>query len=730
MKLHFVIPRVIKNIAVLLLILLSILTLLFWLFFADFKEKAFINAKKDYELNIDKYINKFENKTILFDNKSIQEYIKDAKNTDFIKDVRVTYKRYLFNKENLVFLSGNFTDSSWNLADITTDIKFGEIKKVDNSSYFEFIPSTEFNLNENLMIKYQLFKDNEIKNFIIPIDLNLFNNQEIEDNGIEFSSIYELFYNLKLDETVVKELKIDDLNYATIEFIIDDYKLKKEICDYLNWLVILVLILGLIIGLPITVFISYYNKYLENKYIVKPVEYLDKFVLEALENKFTNIDDVVFEDGVNYGDLLKNISKLSNKVASLSNELNINRESLERNLLLDNLTGLYDKRMFDIDMKSMFVSSVDGFIFLFKIGKLNQVESMNGTNRTDDFILSTVTNIKNIINTYKDNTITFYRFNGSEFILLAREWNYLEAVDFADRILNTLNDKVVNSYKLPTNIFHIGGTPIDKYGTTDLIMKSLNEAYTEAVSKGGNSYKILEESEIKKKTEDTEATIIKLIKENSFGITFSFNSYSFDNQLLIRELKPILEDEQGNTLQIGSFISISEKLGLNVKFDEEVILKALDYAKENKIDYKIAVNLSIRTIANFEFMEFLEDLVDKDESVVNHILFSITSYSAFAYKQEFKIFVEKLNELNFKILMKRYKPTDYPFEKLSEVKIDYMKIDKELIKNIDNDLIKKHKMRNIVVFADVNNIKLMVENIESDKDYEFLSKLDLYTVDK
>ena len=94
--------------------------------------------------------------------------------------------------------------------------------------------------------------------------MNLFNNQEIEDNGIEFSSIYELFYNLKLDETVVKELKIDDLNYATIEFIIDDYKLKKEICDYLNWLVILVLILGLIIGLPITVFISYYNNCIDN----------------------------------------------------------------------------------------------------------------------------------------------------------------------------------------------------------------------------------------------------------------------------------------------------------------------------------------------------------------------------------------------------------------------------------------------------------------------------------
>ena len=101
MKLHFVIPRTIKNIATLLLILLSILTLLFWLFFTDFKEKAFINAKKDYELNIDKYTNKLENKIVLFDNKSIQEYIKDVKNTDFIKDVKIRYKRYLFDKENL-----------------------------------------------------------------------------------------------------------------------------------------------------------------------------------------------------------------------------------------------------------------------------------------------------------------------------------------------------------------------------------------------------------------------------------------------------------------------------------------------------------------------------------------------------------------------------------------------------------------------------------------------------
>ena len=121
MKLHFVIPRVIKNITVLLLILLSILTLLFWLFFADFKEKAFINAKKDYELNIDKYINKFENKIILFDNKSIQEYIKDAKNTDFIKDVSVKeIKKFTMTSQYGILIGLKYQDTPITKADYLT----------------------------------------------------------------------------------------------------------------------------------------------------------------------------------------------------------------------------------------------------------------------------------------------------------------------------------------------------------------------------------------------------------------------------------------------------------------------------------------------------------------------------------------------------------------------------------------------------------------------------------
>ena len=75
---------------------------LFCLFFNDFKEKTFINAKKDYELNIERYTAKLEDRILLFDKMAIEQYIKEATSTNFIKDVKIKYKKYLFTDSALL----------------------------------------------------------------------------------------------------------------------------------------------------------------------------------------------------------------------------------------------------------------------------------------------------------------------------------------------------------------------------------------------------------------------------------------------------------------------------------------------------------------------------------------------------------------------------------------------------------------------------------------------------
>lgn len=721
-----ILNRALKNIIFLILIFSLILFLFFGLFFNDFKEKIFINSKNSYQLNIDKFTKYLEDRVILYDKESVELLINDAKNTDFIQNVKIKLSKYIFDKNTLIFQTKSFNVASWNLADLTTDAKFGEIIEIGNSSFFEFRPSPLFDFNEKLIVKYQLFNNNEIKSFIAQIDLNLQEEKEIEKKDKDFLGIFEYFYNLKIDDIVIKDLVVNDMIYGTIEFAIDDYRLKKEVYDYF----IKLLFLAIALFIPAVIFMFYYNRYLDDKYIAKPIKYLDKVVSDLIENKFSNIDNKMFEDNVEYKNLVFNISKLSNKIASLVNELNINKDTLEKNRLIDNLTGLYDKRMFDIDMKSMFVSSVEGYVFLLKIAKLNQIEKLNGTLRTDDFIVSFVNIVNNVIQLYKNKSISCYRFNGSEFIVIAKEINYLEALDFSDKIIANLKNNIFKSYDLPSDIFHIGGAPIDQYGTIDSILSMVNERYLKAISKGKDGHDILEESREKEDIRKNEMSVKKIIEQNDFDISFVFDSYSFDGKLLMRELKPNLKDDDNNIFPIGLFVAISEKLGINTKFDTDVIKKAIDFIKNNKIDYKIAINLSIKTVSNPDFITFLEDLVSKNEDFVKYIVFSITSYSAAAYKSIFLDFVLHLNRLGIEILLKRYKTQEFSLDDLSNVKINYIKIDKELTQNIYNDLIKKHKMKNIIIFSEINDIKILVENIESDRDYLYLSKLDLYAVNR
>ena len=80
---------ILKNSFFLILIFSFILFLFFGLFFNDFKEKLFINAKNSYQLNIDKFTKKLEEKVILFDKESIELLVSDAKGTGFIQNIKI-----------------------------------------------------------------------------------------------------------------------------------------------------------------------------------------------------------------------------------------------------------------------------------------------------------------------------------------------------------------------------------------------------------------------------------------------------------------------------------------------------------------------------------------------------------------------------------------------------------------------------------------------------------------
>lgn len=720
-----------KNIlkkVVLLILFFNILFVVFsLLFYSDYKSNLLNIAKNNYELNINYFNERFKEKLLLFDNQGIATLKSNVNSTKYISDVKIEYKKYLIGTHSILHHTNSLGDEAWNLVSLDVDVKYGELVKLASSNYYEFIPSPSYDINESLVLRYQLLKDGEIRNFVTNYDLRIPNTQIKEKSIISFPFWFEWFYSSDFNRVVKQDFSHNNLIYATIEYKIDDTYLKEELYSYLLKFMLYVMVFVI----PLSIWIFFYEKFIQKRYLLEPTRYLNNFIKNVLEQKFSNIDESKLGYLKDSRELVENIDQLSKKVGSLVNELNINKETLERSLLTDNLTGLYDKKMFEIDMKSMFVSSAEGYVLTLKIGSLFEIEALNGTSNTDNFILSYVNVINNTLNEYRTLDIKFYRFYGSEFAILAKDVSSDVIKEIIGKMINSLVSEISKSFKLPTNIFHIGATPFDSYGTIDSIMKSSNLAYEEAKSKNVNCGIVVNENTIKDKVLKLEEEIKNLVETNNFGIDFIYDSYSFDdNKLLMRELKPILKDSNSKDIQIGSFIAVCEKLEINAKFDIDILKKAIDFVENNEITYKVAINISIKSISSKDFLDYVEEMNNSRKETMSKIVFSITAYAALAYRNDFEQFANKMDELDIEILLKRYKTKEFPLDELSKIKISYLRIDKDLTQGISGDLMKKHRVKNILVYSEVNEVKLLTDSVQSNKDYEFLAKLDIYATSR
>jgi EAL domain-containing protein (putative c-di-GMP-specific phosphodiesterase class I) len=716
-----------RNFVILVVLFIAMLLLSSVLFYSSFKEKTFESAKFQYETQIKYFSELITKKIVLTDMESIFELTDEVNKSDYIKNVKIDLKRFVFSKDTLLFKTPSFNDKTWELGNIEIDVKYGTIINLKNSYFYEFIPSPNFDIQEDLIIRYQAYKGQEIKNFITKLNFLVQESVYVKVHENIAPDLVSFIYDEDFDADVNK-IDLDGLTIGSVSYEFDDTITNYEIYSFLLKL----FIYTLVVFLPILIVINFYQKYVYKNYVLKPIGYLNDYMNNILEHKFKKIENKRFEDIEDFKSLTDNITKVSSSMASLVNELNISKETLERKLSTDNLTGLANKKTFELDIKSMFVSSSEAYIMNIKIENLKMIKSSNkGDANHDEFIQSFANSINDTVHKYKKLDVKFYRFFGLEFYMIIKKINFDECEKIVKNILDNLENKLSGSYSLPNNFANVSGIPFDSYGSLFSIIENTKTTYEEIDKSMKNNFLIKETIDSNEEVNHLEENVKDIIDNKKFSIEFIADTYSlYDSSIIMKELKPILLDEDNNEIPIGSFVSISEKLNKVIEFDTEVILKALSFIQENKIDYKIAVNLSIDTISSNEFYKFISKIVDQTSLLNDNIIFSITSYTASLNKSRFVSFVKRMNEFNIEVLLKRYQTNEISLEDLSSIKLSYIRMHKEYTNNISSDLVKKHKIKNIIIFGELNDIKILGDSVHEEKDYGLLDRLDLYGTSK
>lgn len=711
----------INNVLLLVFLFLALVFTSYY-YFNSYKEKMILNAKNNYQLNIN-YLNSKVHNNILNSGKNIiEEEVNKVLESTLFDSIEIENNRFVFNKEKLIKATPNFDDKSWTIAEIVIDARYGFIKKIDKTSLYEFMASSNYEKSQPINIRYQVYKKNEIKNFIIKLD---FSNIKFSKENKETSFLWiDSLITIDTPLNKIEDIVVDNINLATISYTLNNNSLKEELQSFL----IHIIIFNLIIYLPILFILGFYHKYIFKKYVTQPVVYINSYLDDILDNKFSALDKGQFEGTTEIKELTTKVSKVSSKIATLKNEINANKDSLEKKTYADTLTGLPNKFIFDFDIKSMFVTSTSAYIFIIRIDNLAQLSKKHDSGYINNFIETYSNIVKNIIFNISKTNLKMYRFYGSEFAIIAKNMNFEESKQMCESIIAEISDRMPFIYDAPDDLIHIGGTSFDLYGSIDSVLASANNAYKISKDKGENSYHIISEKDIEKDYTSINNNVIEVINKNEFDIDFVLDSYLFDNPdiLVMSEVSPQLYDHNNEKISIGSFIAVAQKLKIADKFDKEVIEKTINLIKEKNTKHEISINLSISSIENKEFILWLREILLENKEIMKYIVFSITSYSAYLHKKVFEKFVSEVHDIGAKILLKRYKTDEYPLNQLEELKLDYIRISKDYTSNFTNDIVKKHKVKNIIIFGELNNINIMADSVKLEADYDLLERLGTY----
>lgn len=712
------------------LIILSTFALTFffisYIFFEDYKTQLINQKISSLNLNI-KHSNIVLEKSII--NHSIDE-VKEEINklyeTKLFENITLENKKYILNKDTLINNTEGFNDKSWALGEVVVDFRSGTIRKVPYTQLYRFYPSSTFDLEQTLRVRYQLLKNREIKNFVVELNFNDFN---IEKNYVEKNSFLSFEFKLPLkSETVVYDIKVENEVISTITYKFNSKGLQNKLRSFL----ITLIIFNIIMYLPILFVVGYYHRYLFKKHVTIPMGSLNNYLDNILNGKFSMLDRKEFEKTTELKELISKVTKITGKIASLKNELNVNKETLELKASTDTLTGLPNKNIFDFEIKSMYVSSISGYVFILRIEKLTQISEKYDSSYINNFIQSYVNVLKRVISKVSRINISLYRFYGSKFAIIAKNIDMQQGEKLCENIIKELHLNLQDIYDIPDDLVQISGTFFDIYGSIDSLLKSADRAYEISKKKGPNSYHIIAEEDLEKNFTQLDTTVVDIIDKAEFELDFVLDSYSFDepNKIVMSEAAPLLFNKDKEKITIGSFIAVAEKLQIAHKFDKLVIVKTIAHIRGNDIQHAIAINLSISSITDISFMQWLETVLKANHDILDKIVFSITSYTAYLNKEIFIDFIEAIHEIGAKIILKRYKTDEYPLEELENLKIDYIRMHKDYTANFNIDMVKKHKVKNVIIFAELNNIEVIADSVKLEADYELLDRLGIYATSR
>ena len=429
--------------------------------------------------------------------------------------------------------------------------------------------------------------------------------------------------------------------------------------------------------------------------------------------------------------------------ASFASLVNQQKSSLEKEAMEDYLTGLLNRRSFNLRLDS----EIPGAIKHNKILALLYIDLDNFKQINDnyghdvgDVLLQEASKRMQLSIRPEDMLFSLSkspcvaRLAGDEFGLVLSNTNSIHDVELVvNRLLNKLEEPYsINTFKLNVNA-SIGIAIVGKDGNTaELLMQNADAAMYKAKVDGKKRYQFFNDEIAEKIVEYStiEKELQCALTEKLFYLNYMPIYHC--NSLEIAGVEVLIRCNSGPLCEYGpeKFIPVAERCGLIFDIDLWVIESTFQQIAEIKKEIDIdelffCINISAKELLNKNFVLKLNALLDKYNIQAKQIELEITETSLVGDLDKSVITLEKIKETGITLSLDDFGTGYTAFNQLTRYPVSTLKIDRSFVNDIESGSEKKRSMVNIISsLANLYELSIIAEGVETKHQLDYLKKLD------
>lgn len=386
----------------------------------------------------------------------------------------------------------------------------------------------------------------------------------------------------------------------------------------------------------------------------------------------------------------------------------------------DTLTGLPNRTLFNERLEEAIRRCKKGKgklgLFYIDLGRFKLVNDTYGHDIGDELLVSVSNRIKQVL---KKSDILF-RLGSDEFTLIIED---IEDKDELTKLSKKIISKVEKGFRvLDIDIsvlvrIGIAMVPDDDVDREGLIRKA-DAAMYQAKSLGGSDY-VFSSEELEKQNREInklEIMMKEAVKNEDFELYLQAQVACENGETRIAGAEALIRwpQEDGSMISPFKFIGLAEKNGLINPIGIWVMEESFRIGKrlmEEGIDINLAFNVSIRQFESNAFYIRLKELVESENYKNVKISVEITESLFFEDVEKAIESLTLIKNLGIKIALDDFGTGFSSMSYLNRLPIDYLKIDKSFIDQLDPNS-DKNLANLILSMAKTLQLKTVAEGIE------------------